>query len=318
MKKVGILTIVSLNLGNRLQNYALQQVLESKGFNVETILRKKENKKNKLKMYIRFLLKRDKYSSFFIFNRKIRWSKCVVSKEYTTPDIGKKYDYFVIGSDQIWNPEFKFCSELDYLPMVDKYKKLSYAASFGVSKIPKEREQEIGNLLNGLSHISVREQSGVEIVKQVANKEASLVLDPTMLLDKSEWEKIEKRPAKCATKKYLLMYILGENKFYDKIKEIAAFVYLIHHAELICTDSFHASVFSILFEKDFITFERANTDMASRITTLCDTFGLQNHFFSNYHFEYDKVRNTDYSMVNKILEAERVKGYQFLEKILLQ
>ncbi len=124
-------------------------------------------------------------------------------------DINQRYDYFISGSDQVWNLNDPMVSEINFMTFVDRNKRLTYAPSFGVSKIPKMYQDKYIEFLNGLDNISVREYEGAKIIKDLTGKDAQVVLDPTMLLDKSEWMKISKSDRNKPKGKYILTYFLG-------------------------------------------------------------------------------------------------------------
>lgn len=331
---IAILTILSINYGNRLQNYALQKILEKLGNNVVTLNRNKITFKAKIKKKIRKYIKNDKITYFNNFDRNIKWSKYTVSKEYVSKNIDKKFDMFVIGSDQIWNVNFDFISNIDFLTMIPKDKKISYAASFGISNISKDKQKTVGAWLNNIKKISVREYSGVDIVDQISNQKAIRVLDPTLMLYKEEWKKLEIKPNINLPKQYMIKYFLGDKEYESYIKKIAEknniiiidvldyekyigpaeFIYLFDHAEMIVTDSFHGSVFSFLFEKPFIIFERKGVkeDMTSRIDTFCQLFKLNYVRYSSKEFCLDKIYKADYTISKKILSEEREKSIKYL------
>lgn len=334
MKKKGILTINSLNIGNRLQNYAMQTVLEKMGFYVETILREKSMSRS-IKQVLRAKLLADKYTKFYDFNKTIHWSRCIVSNKFVTDKLEDKYDYFIVGSDQIWNPTFSFSSALDYLPMIDSSKKISYAASFGLSTIPDKFKDMVKAGLTSFENLSVREESGVQIIKELTGKDADITIDPTLFLDCNEWRKIAQPVClDSVNRKYILKYFLGrcdENVIgqlakefdYDVIdatcKELpigpAEFLYLIDNAELILTDSFHASVFSLVFKKPFIIFDRlGGENMTSRLDTFCKKFKLEIHRYQKGDTSF-KLNNYEESYA--LLNEEKVFSYDFLKKYML-
>ena len=267
MRKIAILTIVSINFGNRLQNYALQEVIKGLGYNVYTLNREKKTIFKKIKNRLRKYIRTDRLNNFIQFNKYINWAYETVSVDYISPNLSSKYDKFIIGSDQIWNTDFDFITDMDFLPMIEKKKKVSYAASFGVSSLPTNEVKHIGSMLSDIKCISVRENSGVDIVKDSCGREAQVVLDPTLLLPVQKWINIEKRPKIKLAHKYLVKYFLGDSEKDAYIDRIALdnnlqvidildsnvlvgpseFVYLIHNSEMVCTDSFHASVFSFIF-----------------------------------------------------------------------
>lgn len=338
MKKVAILTIVSENCGNRLQNYALQETLKRMNCSVYTIQRKKKSVKYKIKQLVRSILVRDYHSSCFWFNHKIKWTKQVIPEENENFEFPDCYDKYVIGSDQIWNVTFPFIGANDFLPCIPDEKKLSYAASFGIDKIPVEHRFNVKEWLMHVSNISVREEAGKNIVESLTGRKAEIVLDPTLLLDASQWEKIEKKPSFKIPDKFIFSYVLGDKKEIRQLeiqareRDIsvigfdgrngtigpAEFIYCIHHAEAICTDSFHASVFSIIFEKKFQILRRVgnDNDMYSRLDTLCKTFELYDYESVSVDISKLLNQNNSYDKQRVILKAKQEQSLAFLKAAL--
>lgn len=339
MKKIAIVTIVGINFGNKLQNYALQKVLEDFGCTVQT-LRRNQSKKGfiyRLKTAVQITLQ-TKGAKFRQFDKNIHFSDFVVERDNYPFDLNQQYDFFVAGSDQIWNPYFDFAAgKCDFLVFARNEQKISYAASFGVSEIPTEKKAEIQEALKTFNALSVREQQGAYIIKNLTGREASVVLDPTLLLSQEEWKSVEKKSKLTPKTKYVLVYALGEksNRFETKIKDFieetkyqifdlrlkqkngkeppvgpAEFIYLIRNAEAVLTDSFHATVFSIIFHKRFITFDRSGLNMSSRIASLAKLLELNKYL--NQYGDFECLVNIDYDHVDKILEVERKKSVSFL------
>lgn len=295
MLSLAISTIQSINYGNRLQNYALQSVLASLGYRVESLKKEKPSILTSVRRNARKLLKDDSVTRFREFDEeRIQFSDCVASADYVTPDLANRYDKFVIGSDQVWNPNFPFLGPVDYLPFVDPGKKIAYAASFGVASLGN-KEAEISGYLAGIPFISMRESAGAEIASRLTGKHVSVVLDPTMLLTADDWSAVAKRPEGVDDgSSFVFKYMLGTDVNDETIKRIALdneatvvdirdpslkigpseFVWLAQHSTAVCTDSFHASVFALLHHKPLGIFERVDdeADMSSRFDTLCDLF----------------------------------------------
>ena len=321
MKNIAIVTIVSINYGNRLQNYALQCVLENLGYSVATLSRGNRTKglKKNVKTVVQSLLQ-TKGSKFRQFDSNIEYSNVTIGVNDYPEDLSEQFDCFIVGSDQVWNPYYDFAGgKCDFLAFAKDCQKVSYAASFGVNEI--------------------REKRGAEIIKELTGKDAKVVLDPTMLLSNEQWSKVEKKSKFSPKKKYALVYSLGEKStdfenainLYGKEMEIfdirtiqkngreipvgpAEFLYLIHHAELILTDSFHASVFSILFHKRFITFKRPGIDMSSRIVSLANMIGAEDRLDRNNNM--DCSDQVDYTTVDQLIDSERKQSIDFLKKAL--
>lgn len=337
--KTAIVTIQSVNYGNRLQNYALQQVLTGFGCNVESLRREPYGLPQKLKHIARRVVKDDKTTAFRRFDAaNVALSSRVLSQNSVSPSLASAYDAFVIGSDQVWNPDFDFNSELEYLPMVLPAKKIAYAASFGVSRIDANRDRT-AELLNGIPRISVREQAGADIVADLTGREVPVVLDPTMLLTVDDWAAASLRPRTVdCDRPFVFKYVLGDDLNEAKIAAMAAergfevvdvmdeslkigpaeFVWLVANSSLVCTDSFHASVFALLHHKPLAIFERvsADADMSSRFDTLCSLFGLVGHRSSEEDFGSDAIFDIDWEAFESRLAELRAFSKGWLESAL--
>ena len=305
MRKVAIVTIISHNYGNRLQNFALQETLKFMGMKVKTVAFKKEN------LLIKDLKSRIKAMLVFLkpVYRKVCWDRFDRNISFTRQTVADKrligkFDYFVAGSDQIWNPMFSFNSDREYLTFAPSDKRVAYSASFGVNELDENIQADCAKKLEGFKAISVREHSAAKLVNKLCGKDAPVVLDPSMLITKERWEKLSKKSKLKMKEPYVFKYILGiRNEAYDKMIDIYAksigakvvditlpdkemqyaigpyeFLYFLAHSEMVFTDSFHASAFSILFHKQFYVFERPVEDgygeMSSRLDTLFSTFEL--------------------------------------------
>jgi len=358
-KRIGIITMTGNdNFGNRLQNYALQEKIKAMGLDCYTLKNYYWSNNNRhyyrriikhklieIKKYIKQKskeknLKKNRTNRFNEFDRNIKFdSKIITAKNCKAFN----YDKYVVGSDQVWNPRFGSLSEIELLKFVEPKKRVSYAASFGISKLPEEYKDFARKELNKFNNISVRENEGKAIVEELTNrKDVEVLVDPTMLLSVEEWDKVSKKPENLKEGKYILNYFLGkipedrdkeikriakENGYYiinilDKEDPLycsgpSEFVYLEKHAELICTDSFHSVVFAILFNRPFIVFERKennNNNMSSRLYTLLSKFSLTDRFFQERID--DKLLKNNYENVYKVLEEERIKSNEFLKKAL--
>lgn len=361
MKKIGIITMNSNNFGNRLQNYALQEYLKKFNWNAETIYNYvyevPKTKKSILdipkKIYnkIRFTILKKKYQTkdnkrnklFDEFNKKyINFSKeKILNREFAFNELNSKFDKFVVGSDQVWNPYAYRNKYIDFLEFSPKEKNITYAISFGIDKLENKFKNIYEKGLKNFSYISVREDKGKEIVESLTERnDIEVLVDPTMLLSREEWMKIELKPKQLETKKYILIYFLGKisNERKKEINRIAKenkceiinildkkdpfyasgpseFLYLERNAFLICTDSFHSCVFAILFNVPFVVFDREDNivNMNSRLETLLKKFGLEERKYTGKITIEDLKGN--YFRNNVILE-EIQKAEKFIEKTL--
>lgn len=354
-RTIGIVTIDDYtNYGNRLQNYALTKLLENESYTVfngirlytkeDWISRTRNPLKRCIKRFIPFIKMRNSLykepvtKDEMIAARKERFEKFVYS--YTTvikPVIVSNHnkaikvlneygiDYFIVGSDQVWNPYYE-AKEYEFLTFVPKEKRLSFAASIGVDNIPEEAIWYFKKNLSDMKYISVREERAAEIVKELTGRTADVTLDPTLLLDKADWECIAKKPELYIEEKYICTYFLGEVpeavKAFAKEKGLpiyalnsinspelytldpAEFLYMIQNASYVLTDSFHAVAFSVKFNKEFYVFDRKQdgvSSMFSRIETITKRFGLVN-----------RIQNRD-----RIVEQEPVSNWNEIEKELV-
>ncbi len=354
--KISIITIWDPipNYGNRLQNYAAQKLLKKYSDSVETIAFEKSlvSFVNTLKYYFfkacRYRFTNDKGFWQMIYPRAVifkHFEKKYLNLKYiySTKKIRRRADYFAIGSDQVWNPMWyannNLKCELYFLSFTDSKHKICISPSFGVSKIPKEWEEWFKIKLDTFDKIAVREKEGVEIVKDLIGKKAQVLIDPTLMLDKDEWDRISKRPSKFKSSQYVLLYFLGEmtleqkemitelkNKQHMDIINIfdrknisvgpSEFIYLISNAKLVLTDSFHACVFSFLYGIPFLVYDRAGKEnkINSRIVNFVHTFDLERKYVKNNL--NNELFECDYSSGYVNLKNERIKYHNYLTEII--
>lgn len=369
---VAIVTITDgCNYGNRLQNYALQTALQKLDVESETLKRKNYHDdlwlkiKTKCKTFVKMVLgmdrdapKRERKRKFDAFNTQyMHFSRYTLQKNRSPQRLSNKYDAFFVGSDQVWNPMLRLVREdIDnyFAAFASKEKKFSYAASFGISAIPDQYKDYYREKLNSFARISVREEQGVEIVRNLCSCPAESVCDPTLLLTTEEWDAIMEQPKwEESAGRYLVTYILGEipNETREQINHYAKthnlkiiplqsefvnskkientdsfaaspqeFLWLISHSHCVLTDSFHACVFSILYRRPFQVFDRkafeANNEMGSRIESLLSKFALQNRRSHGTLEELLLSELQDDGQIETVLRKEREKGYSFLQECL--
>lgn len=303
VQRIAIITIsYGTNYGNRLQNYAVQELIKKAGVSPGTIPLKtvydlplKQKVIGKIKKIAKIILRyqseyRARVKRFSRFNEQyIVWTDDNFHGGNAPAGLSDAYDYFIVGSDQVWNANFG-----DVRANINNFlatfappeKRISYAASFGTSQIAEGYEDIFKAELSKFKAISVREQEGVRLVENCGAK-ATLVLDPTMMLDQTEWDKLASRPKFISDEPFIATYFLSgrDEKLDEYIKSVAdgrrivnlyaeftprekiegidaftappdEFVWLIAHADCVLTDSFHGSVFSILYHRPFMVFDR--------------------------------------------------------------
>lgn len=353
MKKIGIVTLQgNFNYGNRLQNFALEQIMLSLDNDVHTlILPAKKNKKKRSLMYImsriayRFTKKRWRYLKMLRAKTPILLpftNKYLHSRPFDKVNLDT-YDAFFVGSDQVWNPAYTGNDPRYFLDFAPEEKRFAYAASFGVSTIPEKFSHQYGQYLNQMHKISVREMQGIKIVETLSKASAVAVADPTLLLTQKKWHELADTAKIALPSKYILVYMLSElsTDNFQKINEYAKhqgakvvtimgdkydpdywiptpleFIAAIRGATAVFTDSFHCTVFSILFETPFITFNRANAQMISRIDTLLSYFNFQKNKFSKTTDINAVFSEMTFGGVKSVLDVERNKGLHFIEECL--
>lgn len=257
-----------------------------------------------------------------------------------------EYDYFVTGSDQVWHCWYHEKAELEYffLCFAKPEQRLTMSPSIGLNNISDEFKDVYINGFKGFNYISTREDDAAQLIKKISGKEAEVHLDPTMLVKEDVWSNILKKPINYCEGKYIIVYALGgicgqlksdvellAQKNNLKIINIAdekssyytstrpdEFLYWIKNSYLVISDSFHATVFSILFRKNFIVFFREDTlGMENRLITLLEKFGLNNRIYTNsISFKEQNIFNIDFSMIDKVLDSERQKALNFYKKCL--
>ena len=309
---------------------------------------KKINKELKKNLEIR-----DK--EFEKFKTKFRLTKPFHTYQEIT-EYCNNYSNIIVGSDQLWLPVNVISDyyTLNWVP--NDINKISYATSFGISTIPKKYMEKYKNFLERINHISVREKNACEIVENLSGKKAELVCDPTLLLSKDEWIEIQSKTP-IIQGDYILCYFLGKNiehrKFAERLKEKtgykivslnhsdeyvkysdqfadetpydigpAEFINLIRYAKYVCTDSFHGTVFSLINQVDFFTFERFNNKSLkvstnSRIYSLLDLVNLKNRLVTENVEILDVLsQDINFREVNERIEEFRRKSIKFLKKAL--
>lgn len=356
--KIGIMTFHrAVNYGAILQTYALQQALKNEGIESEVIDYRDNKIDNTYKlfynkspkriirdaMYYTILSKRNKNFQKFIDNNITLSRKKVVNAD-ELKNIENDYDKFITGSDQVFNYRLTNWDKNYFLDFVsDNNKKNSYAASFGLEEIPDSEKSEYIRLLNNFNHISVREDTGEKIVKSLTDKKVTVDLDPTFLIDKNDWEKIEIKPKET---NYIVLFAMQKN---DSIMKIATklaektgcelifitdsrkrrvkgkykyslspeeWLGYFFNAKYIVTNSFHGLAFSIIFNKDFfLELQEPPATANSRLEKLLDTFELRDRQVVNQEIKNIDIR-TNWADVNKKLNIEKEKSLKTLKEIL--
>lgn len=331
--KVGVITMFygSSNYGGILQAYALTKAIEKEGdkaeqicYNNFSVFSYKGRVKRHLAPFIRMLRKPTKSILYLKILRRSRIVTRSAEKlvphskgKYTEKSINRclaNYDAFVTGSDQVWHGEWP-AYFLTFVPTGRK--KISYAASTGKTELSEKDIKQIKENTDDFSAISVREVDTQRILKShIVKKDIEIVLDPTLILDRGDWDKI------CSPKRihdsYVFCYFLGSDErmrnlarqyavahgmkvvsiphmqgvlekndlLYADVQIFNAtpqdFISLIKYAAIVFTDSFHATVFSHIYGVRFVSFGRMeHKEMNNRLVTLTEMFGTSKRFIAD-------------------------------------
>lgn len=373
--KIGIITQpLAINYGGLLQNFALQKVLTGCGHKVYTINKDTTphiyNNKWSVKaiFYTKQIIKKmlgrrytPSYKQFMAIRgecQRFIKENIAITEAYNTQqelsEITNKYGFevYIAGSDQIWRPIYSkniFNDFLDFCQEKKNIKRIAYAASFGVDswEFTDEQTERCSQLAKLFNAVSVREYSGIELCKEHLGVEATIVLDPTLLLEKEEYIKLIEQHKEEKSQGELFCYILDKNKkvqnainsmeqklslksFQVKAKKTGHSIspddniedYIIPSptkwlrafmdAKMVFTDSFHGCVFSIIFNKPFWVIgnkERGN----ARFESLLKLFDLESRRVDiNDIYNIDLRKEIDWNIVNRIKKEWQTKSFEFL------
>ena len=389
MKNIGLSAVTYKdNFGSCLQTYATQYTLEKMGYDVHIFEIKGVFKQINIKKSIYYVgrlfdpvefkylmanlksrsrkaasLPTDDYAKEMQERKKVyddfrnKWNHMlpIANSWKELRKQASEMDAVVVGSDQLWRPSNIVGSffTLEFVP--DDIKKVSFSTSIGVPELPNNLHKHAKKFMSRFQHISVRENTAADIVKDMCGKEAKVLCDPTMMLTAEQWMEVQdKKPF--TEGKYILTYFMGDNpehrEFAKRLREktgykIVAllhgatyipedeeypdekpfnvgpseFMNLIRNAEYICTDSFHGCVFCILNQKKFFTFRRwpdgSKFSANDRIYTLLDWTGLQDRMLNgDEDISLCITKEIDYNDVLERVAAKRKEAKDYLTNAL--
>lgn len=365
--KIAIVTLpLHTNYGGILQCYALQTVLQRMGHEVVVLAKPKYGRsypfikmlaicKRILKRYVlgkkvNILLAPHEIPGQYI-DKFIRRYIHHCYKRRWIPDTMRGFDAFVVGSDQIWRPEYSFPIENAFLDFTEgmTVKRIAYAASFGVEQCTYTEEQLslCTALLQKFDTVSVREDSGIILCRKYFGVKAEQMLDPTLLLDVEDYRTLISSEKTTSVKGNMLVYVLDETEEKKRLVEqiakerglipcwlsndtnelqdaaikipVEQWLRAFDEAAFVFTDSFHGCVFSILFRKPFIVIGNKERGM-SRFTSLLNLFALNERMvfsFQDYESRKQCLKvDIDYVPVYEKLEQERNRAFGFIKNCL--
>ena len=222
-----------------------------------------------------------------------------------------------------------------FLTFTKPEKRVALSPSIAAKEIPDEKKDRYQEYWKGFSARSVREEQSAELIRDISGREAQVLIDPTIAIDREKWDKLEKEAEIEIKGKYILVYLLGKGRVNDQITEYAQskeysvvdlfdrpyikcgpceFLRLIKHAKLVVTDSYHGTIFSMIFHVPFCVLEREGKgpDMSSRFDTLFRKMGLN---ASNFR-DIDQSQDIDFGSIDDYVEIEKKKMRAYLDNVL--
>lgn len=363
--KIGILTYqYAMNYGALLQAYGLKTYLSSLNHEVEILNYDTSflyNKQRPIKYRIistvwnivkNVLGARKKRKEFDIFRKDyLKLNDLILNSAHQLREYlkCKEFDAFIVGSDQVWNPEINGDDKTYFLDFADNQIKISYAASFGVSSLDDKTISSVIDCLQSFSAISVREKTAQKLLTQL-DKKVEVVLDPVFLPERQVWDMLSGRN-QVVDGKYLLCYVMpGDRHLEKRIEEIASeykkvtgnkiiflgrkeykkfkpdgtdlvsagpceFVNLFKYADQIITNSFHGTAFSIIYNKPF--YSLVNTQISgkkqlgSRVIDLLKELNIEERIL-DVNDSCDFTNKIDYECVDSCLNRLRTVSHNFI------
>lgn len=325
-----------------LNNIMDLSIVKEKGRVIEKKLRQRANKELSRK-----LAERDRAFERWckeMFRTSKAWESWQAMSEGA-----KGYDAVVVGSDQLWLPSNVKADYYTLNWVQAEVNKVCYATSFGIGRIPEKYEGEYRKFLSRIDHLSAREISGQEIIKHIIGKDVQQVCDPALLLDREGWDEVASD--RLVKEPYIFCYFMGDNpdqrEFVKRLarktgcKVVALlhldqyipadedyvdyapydvtpadFVSLVKHANYVCTDSFHGTVFSINYSRTFFTFKRFNKKASlstnTRITSLLSTLGLESRLYEGNASVDGDVNIHGWDVIQERVSKFRAESLKYL------
>lgn len=375
MKKIAVVNRTNLkNYGSLLQVYALCRAIQQLGYEPDvvweggTLSKNWDFRPNKL-LHITFKL---------LFHPRLFWSTFNMARSvknkvidggkvekfekfaeenfsrrfYPTKELNRiaetnEYYKFVCGSDQIWSSTTLYVDPLMYLRFAPKEKRIAYAPSLGRDYIPNYNKRIMRRYINDIPYVSVREEVGRELIRELTGRDVPVVLDPTLLMTKEEWDTLKTSEKRTS---YVLCYFLdptseevirrieeiclqdnkkiinigcqitpsGKVEIMDENAGPSDFLGLVENAGMIFTDSYHGMLFSIIYQRPFWSIARnyGEFDQSSRQKTVLSMLKLENRYIDRNNLVNLSTEGIDYDAVNEVLQKKREYSLDYLNKAL--
>ena len=349
--RIAMLTLnVYDNYGNMLQKYALYRTLKKFAETVEVLwiaslksftpyeLEVNRHAVGNLRDAAFKSVRQNKFKEFSEANMHTRFS--IPNLE----DLADEYDFFVVGSDQVWNPEFYVPGRfLDFAP---PEKRIAYAASIAIPELPEKFIENYRQKIPEMAHVSVREREGCNLIEKLTGTRPLQVVDPIFLLSPEEWREMAKPPTWFDPDKYANGYMLTHffngkpprqvHALAEKLElpminlrdidnfnyytvGVEEFLYLVSNAALICSNNYHATAFATIFQRPFIVYRYGNLLLSrfTRMNSFLNLFKLKDRLTdSELNLKVEEPLLIDFSACKEILRTEQAKALKFLTNAL--
>lgn len=380
-RKVGQITLFNYNYGSALQCFATQQVVHELKYSCVLFRQRvKNNKLNKLLYFTRASIQMALHPTYarefmrmMMAKRKTALSAMrendfqgiqrfieedICSLELTYRQMrhaahSGEYRAFLSGSDQVWNGSWFLRNDSYFLKFAPKDKRIAWAPSFGMDHVARYNLRRFAKDISAYRCLSVREKSGVHIIKQLTGRHAAQIMDPVLLLTAQQWRTMYEKKAdvKAVSQPYIFFYFLNEPSVYvlhyldmciAKGYSIVAFashydclknrkqvifkggspwnyLMLLDGATEVCSDSYHALAFSLLFHKKMCIFHRNylhSSDQSERITSIMKKLGIENRFIQKEVLPKDLEEPIPFDKIDSVLYEDRSYAKEFLKKAL--
>ena len=375
MSKIAIINRTNFkNYGSVLQCYALCKAVKDIGYESEIVWETGNLSKNfdfrpnKIVASVWKLITHPKLLSSTLTNVSDLGSRVISEKtvelfdEFVSMEIVQKkfshrelvriaktdeYSKVICGSDQIWCSTTLYVDPLMYLRFAPEKKRIAYAPSIGRDFIPDYNKRRMKKYINAIPHLSIRESAGARLIKELTGRDAEIVLDPTLLHTRSDWdlvkadvkadtsyvlcyfldapsEETQKKITEFAKSRGLAVIALGQKLEYCEAQGVSVlypdcgpreFLSYVEMADITITDSYHGMLFSIIYEKEFYSIERAyrQYDQSSRQKTVLSALSLEDRYLSPSDEMKFVTEPVDYGRVEKILAQRRKESIAFLK-----
>lgn len=367
MKKIGIITFHnSYNCGSMLETFAIQEC--SKMYGPTEIINYSSDgqkelysvflKNNSIKKIIKNILILPHYKKILLNNKKYKEfqkKNFILSEDVNEETIeDSTYNAIIAGSDQIWNVTIEDFNDVYFLNWVKKARKIAYSPSFGAKNpnVYYQDKNKLKKMINGFDALSIREENGKRWLKELTGKEVPVLLDPTLLLEKEDYERIEDNYFN-PKYKYIFFYSPSFNKDICKfVKEIsdkyglkvitwstkpyyfkfikrfgfilppyespAVYLHLIKNAEMILTTSYHGTIFSTIYNKNFFTIKNGGMFQEDdRVLTLLKQINMMDRLIEyNFKDEFNYLEDVDYKNYKLVLNNLKKESKKYLKEYL--